>query len=70
MTATALSLPVILPESILAAGVLVLLLIGAVRGEKSVWLVTEGAVAIIGIALRRDADRRAAGGRDVLRRVH
>ena len=51
MTATALSLPVILPEVILAAGVLVLLLLGALRGEKSVWLVTEGAVALLGIAL-------------------
>jgi len=40
MTATALSLPVILPEVILAAGVLVLLLVGAFRGEKSAWLVS------------------------------
>ncbi len=51
MTATAFSLSMILPELILAAGVLVLLLVGAFRGEKSVWLVTEGAVAILGLAL-------------------
>ena len=51
MNATALSLPVVLPEFILAAGVLVLLLVGAFRGEKSVWLVTEGAVALLGVAL-------------------
>jgi len=50
MTATALSLPVILPEVILAAGVLVLLLVGAFRGEKSAWLVTELAVVLLGVA--------------------
>jgi hypothetical protein len=36
MNATALSLPVILPEFILAFGVLVLILLGALRGERSV----------------------------------
>ena len=51
MNATALSLPVILPEFILAFGVLVLILLGALRGERSVWLVTEGAVALLGVAL-------------------
>ena len=51
MNATALSLPVILPEAILAIGALVLLMFGALRGERSVWLVTEGAVALLGIAL-------------------
>jgi NADH-quinone oxidoreductase subunit N len=51
MTATAFSLPTILPEFILAVGVLVLLLIGAWRGERSVWLVTEIAVALLGVAL-------------------
>ena len=51
MTATALSLPVILPEAILALGVLVLLTLGALRGDKSVWLVTEGAAVALGLAL-------------------
>jgi len=51
MIATALSLPVILPEAIMAFGILVLLMIGAFRGEKSVWLVTEGAVVTLGVAL-------------------
>jgi NADH-quinone oxidoreductase subunit N len=51
MPATAFSLPTILPEFILAAGVLALILIGAWRGEKSVWLVTEIAVALLGVAL-------------------
>ncbi|HLW92398.1 MAG TPA: NADH-quinone oxidoreductase subunit NuoN [Roseiarcus sp.] len=51
MTATAFSLPTVLPEAILAAGVLVLVLLGAWRGERSVWLVTEIAVALLGVAL-------------------
>ena len=51
MNATALSLPVILPEFILAFGILALILLGALRGERSVWLVTEGAVALLGVAL-------------------
>ena len=51
MTATALSLPVILPEAILALGVLILLTLGALRGEKSVWFVTEGAAVALGLAL-------------------
>jgi NADH-quinone oxidoreductase subunit N len=51
MNVTALSLPVVLPEAILAVGILVLLLFGALRGERSVWLVTEGAVALLGVAL-------------------
>src|ERR1700742_3494241 len=51
MTATAFSLPTVLPEFILAIGVLALLLLGAWRGERSVWLVTETAVALIGVAL-------------------
>jgi NADH-quinone oxidoreductase subunit N len=50
MTSTALSLPVVLPEFILAIGILALLLFGALRGERSVWLVTEGAVALLGVA--------------------
>jgi NADH-quinone oxidoreductase subunit N len=51
MIASAFSLPTVLPEFILAAGILVLVLFGAWRGERSVWLVTEIAVALIGVAL-------------------
>ena len=36
MNVTALSLPMVLPELIIAAGVLALLLFGALRGERSV----------------------------------
>jgi NADH-quinone oxidoreductase subunit N len=51
MMSTALSLPVVMPEFILFVGVLALILIGAWRGERSVWLVTEIAVALLGVAL-------------------
>ena len=51
MNVTALSLPVVLPELILSLGALALILIGALRGERSVWLVTELAVALLGVAL-------------------
>ena len=51
MNVTAFSLPIILPELILATGVLVLLLLGAVRGERSAWVVTELAVALLAAAL-------------------
>ena len=51
MNVTAFSLPIILPELILATGVLVLLLLGAVRGERSAWVVTEFAVAVLAAAL-------------------
>jgi len=51
MIATALSLPVVLPEAILALGILGLVLLGALRGERSFWLVTECAVALLGLAL-------------------
>ena len=51
MIPTALSLPVVLPEAILAAGILALVLLGALRGERSFWLVTECAVALLGLAL-------------------
>ncbi len=51
MDVTALSLPVVLPEFILAVGALALILLGALRGERSVWMVTEGAVGLLGIAL-------------------
>ncbi len=51
MNPTALSLPVVLPEFLLFLGVLALILVGALRGERSVWLVTEAAVALLGVAL-------------------
>ena len=51
MQMTALSLPVVLPEFLLAGGILALVLLGALRGERSFWLVTELAVAILGITL-------------------
>src|SRR3984957_2965466 len=51
MDATAFSLPVVLPEFILSVGVLALILVGALRGDKSVWLVTEISVALLGVAL-------------------
>ena len=44
MHETALSLPVILPEAVFALGALVLVLYGALRGERSSNLVTEGGV--------------------------
>ena len=40
-----------LPECLLAGGVLVLILLGALRGEKSAWLVTELAVAVLALAI-------------------
>jgi NADH-quinone oxidoreductase subunit N len=51
MNVTALSLPIILPELIIAAGALALVLLGALRGERSAWLVTEIAVGLLGVAL-------------------
>jgi NADH-quinone oxidoreductase subunit N len=51
MIVTALSLPVVLPEAILACGTLLLLLFGAWRGERSFALVTDVAVALLGIVL-------------------
>jgi NADH-quinone oxidoreductase subunit N len=62
MMSTALSLPVVMPEFILFVGVLALILIGAWRGERSVWLVTEIAVALLGVALAIVIfDKRAEG---------
>ncbi len=62
MNVTALSLPMVLPESIIATGVLALLLIGALRGERAVWLVTEVAAALLAAALVAVlADRHATG---------
>ena len=51
MNVTALSLPIVLPEFIIAAGALALVLVGALRGERSVWLVTEIAAALLAAAL-------------------
>jgi NADH-quinone oxidoreductase subunit N len=51
MDVTALSLSVVAPELILSVGALALVLVGAMRGDKSVWFVTEAAVALLGIAL-------------------
>ncbi len=49
MHETALSLPVVLPEAVLALGTLALVLYGALRGERSYSLVTEIAVALLGV---------------------
>ena len=40
-----------LPEAILATGALLLVLLGAWRGEKSAWLVTELACGLLGLAI-------------------
>ena len=49
MHETALSLPVVLPEAVLALGTLLLVLFGALRGERAYNLVTEISVALLGI---------------------
>ncbi len=49
MHETALSLPVVLPEAVLALGTLLLVLYGALRGERAYNLVTEVSVALLGI---------------------
>ncbi len=51
MHQTAISLPVILPETVLAAGTLALVLYGALRGERASSLVNELAVGLIGLVL-------------------
>jgi NADH-quinone oxidoreductase subunit N len=51
MHATAISLPVFLPQAVLAVGALALILYGALRGERSYNLVTEISVALLGIVL-------------------
>ena len=51
MHQTALSLPVILPEAVLALGTLALVLYGALRGERTAPMVTEASVALIGVVL-------------------
>ncbi len=40
-----------LPEFVLAIGILVMLLLGALGGEKRAWLVTELAIGVLGLAL-------------------
>src|SRR5271166_2683792 len=49
MHQTALSLPVFLPEAVLALGTLLLVLYGALRGERAYSLVTEISVALLGV---------------------
>ncbi len=49
MHQTALSLPVVLPEAVLALGTLGLVLYGALRGERAYNLVTEISVALLGV---------------------
>ncbi len=49
MHETALSLPVVLPEAVLALGTLLLVLYGALRGERAYSVVTEASVALLGI---------------------
>ena len=49
MHETAISLPVILPEAVLAAGTLLLVLYGALRGERGSALVNEIAVGLLGL---------------------
>ncbi len=51
MNVTDFSLPVVLPEAIIALGVLALVLFGALRGERSHWLVVEIAAALLAAAL-------------------
>ena len=49
MHETAISLPVVLPEAVLAAGTLALVLYGALRGERGSALVNEIAVGLLGL---------------------
>ena len=51
MHETAISLPVILPDVVLAAGILALVLYGALRGERGAALVNECAVGLLGLVL-------------------
>ncbi len=51
----------ILPEFILAIGSLVLLLFGALRGGRSAWIVTEGAIVLLGVAFLIDVASSAHG---------
>ena len=51
MDVTALSLPVILPEFLLAGGILALLLLGAFRGERAFALIFDLAIGLLGLVL-------------------
>ncbi len=51
----------VLPELVMALGALVLLLVGAVRGERSSGLVTELAILVIGVAFLIDVGTRSYG---------
>ena len=60
---TALSLPLALPELILAVGALVLLLLGAWR-ERAPWAVVDAAIVVLGLALLSVLLTRQAPGTD------
>ena len=51
MNAPIFALAPVLPEIIVSLGALGLILLGALKGEKFSWLVSELAVAILGIAI-------------------
>ncbi len=51
MNGTAFSLATVLPEAIVAAGALLAIFYGAVRGEKTQWHIAEFAVAVLALAL-------------------
>ncbi len=51
MDVTALSLPVILPEVMLAVGTLALVLLGALRGDRAFALIVDLAIALLGLTL-------------------
>src|ERR1700742_1276205 len=44
----------VLPEFILAVGALALLMLGAFSGERRSWIVTDAAIAILGLAFLVD----------------
>ena len=61
MHETAISLSVILPEAVLAAGTLALVLYGALRGERGSALVNEIAVGLLGLVILLVARNRPMG---------
>ena len=67
MQETALSLPVVLPEAVLAAGTLALVLYGALRGERASNLVTEIAVGLLGRRFHCAGRQESPDGRHLLR---
>src|ERR1700722_19672694 len=50
MTSMSFTLAHSLPETVLAVGLLVLLLCGAWKGEKAAGLITEAAIVLLGVA--------------------